>query len=97
MRQPEGYDNGTGRVCQLIKTLYGLKQAGREWNKELDVKLRKKGYVMAAYNIFGFQVMCTQSHMHSHMLHHVVSHLTGHMTHHVIHHMISQHNIGHVT
>jgi hypothetical protein len=44
MRQPEGYDDSTGRVCQLIKTLYGLKQAGREWNKELDVKLRKKGY-----------------------------------------------------
>ena len=44
MRQPEGYDDGTGRMCQLIKTLYGLKQAGREWNKELDVKLRKKGY-----------------------------------------------------
>ena len=27
MRQPEGYDNGTGCACHLIKTLYGLKQA----------------------------------------------------------------------
>ena len=45
MRQPEGHDDGTGRVCLLIKTLYGLKQAGREWNKELDRKLKKKGYV----------------------------------------------------
>lgn len=36
MKQPEGYDDGTGRVCLLIKTLYGLKQSGREWNKELD-------------------------------------------------------------
>ena len=44
MRQPEGFEDGTGRVCLLIKTLYGLKQAGREWNKELDSKLRKKGY-----------------------------------------------------
>jgi len=44
MRQPEGYDDGTGRVCLLIKTLYGLKQAGREWNLEFDAKLRKKGY-----------------------------------------------------
>ena len=44
MRQPEGFGDGTGRVCLLIKTLYGLKQAGREWNKELDSKLRKKGY-----------------------------------------------------
>ena len=45
MKQPEGYDDGTGRVCRLIKTLYGLKQAGREWNIELDTKLRKKGYM----------------------------------------------------
>ena len=44
MRQPEGYDDGTGRVCHLIKTLYGLKQAGREWNRELDSKMQKRGY-----------------------------------------------------
>ena len=45
MRQPEGHDDGTGRVCLLKKTLYGLKQAGREWNKELDRKLKRRGYV----------------------------------------------------
>jgi hypothetical protein len=45
MKQPEGYGDGTSRVCQLIKTLYGLKQAGREWNLELDRKMRGKGYV----------------------------------------------------
>ena len=28
MKQPEGFDDGTGRVCLLIKTLYGLKQSG---------------------------------------------------------------------
>ena len=44
MRQPEGYDDGTGRVCLLIKTLYGLKQSGREWNAELDKKLREHGF-----------------------------------------------------
>ena len=44
MKQPEGYEDGTGRVCQLIKTLYGLKQAGREWNLELDRKMQKRGY-----------------------------------------------------
>ena len=44
MRQPEGYDDGTGRVCLLIKTLYGLKQSGREWNNELDIKLKEFGF-----------------------------------------------------
>jgi hypothetical protein len=28
MHQPEGFTDGTGRVCLLVKTLYGLKQAG---------------------------------------------------------------------
>ena len=28
MKQPEGFKDGTGRVCKLIKTLYGLKQSG---------------------------------------------------------------------
>ena len=44
MQQPEGFADGTGQVCLLIKTLYGLKQARHEWNIELDMKLRKRGY-----------------------------------------------------
>jgi hypothetical protein len=41
--QPNGYDDGSGRICQLVKMLYGLKQSGREWNIELDLKLNKHG------------------------------------------------------
>ena len=44
IHRPEGFADRTGRVCLLIKTLYGLKQAGREWNIELDMKLRRQGY-----------------------------------------------------
>lgn len=44
MHQPEGYEDKTGRTCLLKKTLYGLKQAGREWNKELDRKLHKHDF-----------------------------------------------------
>ena len=39
MSQPKGFDNGTSHLCWLIKTLYGLKQSGREWNEELNSKL----------------------------------------------------------
>ena len=44
MQQPEGFMDGTGHMCLLVKTLYGLKQARREWNIELDTKLRRRGY-----------------------------------------------------
>jgi len=44
MMQPEGFDDGTGRVCRLKKTLYGLKQSGREWNIELDSRLTSIGF-----------------------------------------------------
>jgi len=44
MRQPEGFGDGTSQVCQLRKTLYGLKQSGREWNRELDKQLRNIGF-----------------------------------------------------
>ena len=39
MRQPEGFADGSGRVCCLKKTLYGLKQSGHEWNAEFDNKM----------------------------------------------------------
>src|SRR6201999_1366001 len=44
MRQLEGYDDGSGWVCLLEKTLYGLRQSGRKWNKEFDRKMKKHGY-----------------------------------------------------
>jgi len=45
MQQPEGFEDGTGHICLLVKSLYSLKQAGREWNIEMDTKMRKQGYV----------------------------------------------------
>jgi hypothetical protein len=45
MRQPEGYEDGTEKSCLLVKTLYGLKQSGHEWNIELDSKLKKHNFV----------------------------------------------------
>ena len=33
MKQPEGFNDGTTRVCKLLKSLYGLKQAPRCWTE----------------------------------------------------------------
>ncbi|GBE80375.1 hypothetical protein SCP_0300900 [Sparassis crispa] len=44
MRQPKGFSNGTHRVCRMRKTLYGLKQAGHEWNIILNHKLLDAGF-----------------------------------------------------
>ena len=34
MSQPQGFEDGTNRVCKLQRSLYGLKQAPRNWNKK---------------------------------------------------------------
>ena len=44
MRQPEGYEDDTDQICELLKTLYGLKQSGREWNREFDRKMKGFGF-----------------------------------------------------
>jgi hypothetical protein len=44
MHQPDGFNDGSGRVCHLLRTLYGLKQSSHEWNAEFDEKMRRWGY-----------------------------------------------------
>lgn len=43
MLQPEGYEDGTERVCRLHKAIYGSKQAGRLWNLKLNGALKEFG------------------------------------------------------
>ncbi|GLB38104.1 putative reverse transcriptase (RNA-dependent DNA polymerase) [Lyophyllum shimeji] len=45
LAQPPGLGDGTKRVWRLLKTIYGLKQSGREWNKLLDSLFKSLGYV----------------------------------------------------
>jgi hypothetical protein len=44
MAQPIGFEDDSGQVCLLIKSIYGLKQAGRVWNIEFDLMIQKYSY-----------------------------------------------------
>lgn len=33
--QPECFTDGSNKVCKPNRAIYGLKQAGRQWNKKL--------------------------------------------------------------
>ncbi|CAI7917206.1 unnamed protein product [Closterium sp. NIES-54] len=44
MYQPDYFDDGTGRVCKLLKSLYGLKQSPLLWYKALDGVLLGAGW-----------------------------------------------------
>lgn len=53
MTLPQGYTELTGRshppnyVCRLHKSLYGLKQASRQWNHKLTTVITSQGFVQA--------------------------------------------------
>jgi hypothetical protein len=43
MHQPEGFQDGSGKVLRLRKTIYGLKQSPRAWYLTLRNSLEKFG------------------------------------------------------
>ncbi|KAJ3651647.1 hypothetical protein Zmor_017672 [Zophobas morio] len=43
MVQPDGFDDGSGRVCKLNKSLYGLKQAPLVFHEKMDGVLKEFG------------------------------------------------------
>lgn len=45
MKQPEGFEDGTNKVCRLKRSLYGLKQAPRCWNNRFHEILKELEFV----------------------------------------------------
>ncbi|SGY18682.1 BQ5605_C014g07439 [Microbotryum silenes-dioicae] len=44
MTTPQGFDFPSDKVLRLRRSIYGLKQAGRIWNRHIDTSLRGLGY-----------------------------------------------------
>ncbi|WCJ31560.1 Transposon Ty2-LR1 Gag-Pol polyprotein [Euphorbia peplus] len=47
MAQPEGFVNPEypNRICKLQKSIYGLKQASRSWNKKFNESIKEFGFI----------------------------------------------------
>ena len=48
MKQPDGFDDGTGQVLKLNWALYGLKQAGCMWHQKLKQTLINLGFTQSS-------------------------------------------------
>jgi histone deacetylase 1/2 len=49
-RQPRGAEDGTPRIMRLLKSIYGLKQASREWYKLFYQTLSSLGLKRATFD-----------------------------------------------
>lgn len=55
MQPPIGYTKvQPGQVCKLQHSLYGFKQDGRQWNKELTSKLNSYGFQQSMHDNYLF-------------------------------------------
>src|SRR3954471_22941781 len=47
MSQPEGFvdPKNKGKICKLLKSIYGLKQASRSWNHRFDETVKGFGFI----------------------------------------------------
>lgn len=52
MSQPEGFikPGMENKVCLLKKSIYGLKQASRQWHKKFDDHVLRNGFVRSKYD-----------------------------------------------
>lgn len=52
MKQPPGFEDKQhpSKVCKLVKSLYGLKQSARAWNKKLKEVLIELGFEQSQHD-----------------------------------------------
>lgn len=50
MLQPEGFNDGSSKVCKLLRSLYGLKQAPLQWYRKINTVLEKFGLKHSNYD-----------------------------------------------
>ncbi|KAJ9546964.1 hypothetical protein OSB04_019507 [Centaurea solstitialis] len=51
MEQPEGFidPKNPNKVCKLLKSVYGLKQASRSWNLHFDERIKEFGFAKSEF------------------------------------------------
>ncbi|KAJ9538613.1 hypothetical protein OSB04_031346 [Centaurea solstitialis] len=51
MQQPEGFvdPKNPNKVCKLLKSIYGLKQASRSWNLHFDERIKEFGFTKSEF------------------------------------------------
>ena len=58
MEQPEGYvlPGQEKKVCKLNRSIYGLKQASRSWNKRFDEIIKTYGFLQKEDELWVYQL-----------------------------------------